>query len=263
MTNSSNTPPSSTLFRWPFLNQLNEAEVLEWLTRNSKKMLYALAALIACIFLLYQASSRSANRLEADYIKAANEFALFSRGEKEEESLQELLGLMNKNPELHAAYDGAVAQALLNQNHWLEAEPLALSTLKRTASDTLSAYRQFAEISLLVAAQKWSDALEQAQKFQQTLALQLNEPVKKAEDFGKTELFALNLLRIGMLQQQLGDSKGELDTWQLWKEYAGLEAGTASQIDSAAFRAINQQFAQGVVSLPDYFAYRKQQMIEK
>jgi hypothetical protein len=257
--------PLSTILNMRFLNQLNEAELLSWLSRNSKNLLYALGALIAFLFIFYQFSSRSNSRAEADYIRAANAYALFAKGKEETDSLNELIALMKKYPELQAAYDGPVAQALLNQNQWAEAKPLALAALKRTASDSLGLYAQFAKISLVVADQKYEEALVQAQAFQEQLASALNGQVEASETVGLTELFALNLIRIGMLQQQLGNKEGELHAWQQWKIYAGLESSgtTAVKINPAAFRALTQQLGQGSISFADYLAYRQQSLVEK
>lgn len=263
MTDSSR-PSLSNILNLRFLSQLDEAQILAWLARNSKNLLYALLAIFAFIFFVYQVSSSRSSRAETDYIKAANAFFQFSRGKNEEESLNELIALMKRYPELHAAYDAPVAQALLNQNQWAEAKPLALATLKRTASDVLAGYREFSKISLMVAEQKYQEALTQAQAFQKQLASQLNETADSSQTLGLTELFALNLLRIGMLQQQLGNREGELQTWQEWKAYAGLDSSSPEnvKINNTAFRELVQQLAQGAVSLPDYFSYRQQSLVE-
>jgi hypothetical protein len=76
------------------------------------------------------------------------------------------------------------------------------------------------------------------------------------------ELFALNLLRIAILQQQLGDRPGELQTWREWKRYAGLEKGDSNslKVSPVAFRYAIQQLAIGSVSLPDYIAHREKEL---
>lgn len=263
MTNSTDPQPSFSIFKFKFLSQLNEAELGDWLARHGKNTLFLLGAFALLLLALFQFGGRSTHRTEADYIQASNRYALFMRGEDQPDNLKELMLLMNRYPELHAAYDGAVAQALLNEGSWIEANPLIEATLKRTDWDRFAAYRTFAETTLLVVQGKYAPALESAQALQQQLAEQLEKNA-----YGAQELFALNLLRIGVLQQQLGDTQGELKSWQAWKVYAGLALASGEEklekryVDPAVFRSVIQELAQGSLALPDYFAFR-QQTLEK
>jgi hypothetical protein len=265
MTNSSDPTPSSAIFKLPFFTPFGKGELIEWLSLNGKAVLYSLVTFMALLFITYRFSSSNANQSEADYFKAANDFTLFSQSENHPDALKELLSLMNRHPELHAAYDGAIAQTLLNEGRIEEAKPLALSTFKRTESDAFSTYQQYAQISLLSSEKKFSEALEHAKTLQAQLTLQLEQNKDDSAIFNVSELFALNLLRIGMLQQELNDTAGELKTWQEWKVYAGLETNKMikSNADPLAFRTIIQQLAQGTTSLPDYFTYRSLETVLK
>jgi hypothetical protein len=248
-----------------FLDSFNESLLVDWLSRNGKNVLYGLAALIALFLLIYRVSGGSATKAEADYFQAANDFSRFSHSNSNEESLKELLSLMDKHPELHAAYDAALAQFFLNRGDFSQAEPLALATLARTKSTPLPFYRHFAETTLLISNKEFRKALDRTEILQTEMMEQFKQDAEqqnaeqKEPIFGE-ELFALNLLRTGMLQQELGDHAGELQTWRKWKEYAGLEKGEAAKtgISPQAFRKVIQQLAIGAVSLPDYFYYREQ-----
>jgi hypothetical protein len=173
-----------------------------------------------------------------------------------QEALARLQQLMHKHSELNAAYGGALAQLFLNQSQVEDALPYAEASLARVKSNDLPFYAEYAATTLLISQQNYSQALANAQALQLKMEEHLSLPADQ-RTFGE-ELFALNLLRIGILQQSTGDVSGELKTWQTWKQHAGLNGSKSStSINPQAFRALVQQLAIGSVSLPDYIAHRE------
>lgn len=255
---TSSTPKSS------FLDSFQDGHLSEWLTSHGKNIIYGLIALFAIIFIIYSFGSNQKVKQEQDYLQAANDFLAFTRpnpsqdATAKQEAFQRLTDIIARHPELHAAYDGAIAQALLNQNDIAAATPIINSTLARTRSDYLPLYADYAKTSLLISQENYSEALKNALVLQQTMTDALNTQSADARTFGE-ELFVLNLFRIGILQQKLGDKAGELATWHTWKQYAGLENAQSlpAKVDVQAFRAVIQQLAIGTFSLPDYIAYRE------
>jgi hypothetical protein len=123
-------------------------------------------------------------------------------------------------------------------------------------------YADFATTTLLISDHKYDEALKAALALQQKMNDEIAViPSTSDRSFGD-ELFALNLLRVAILQQQAGDAAGELKSWQQWKQYAGLEnAGTSGlKVSPVAFRYSIQQLAIGSISLPDYIASRESQL---
>lgn len=254
--------PETTLPKQSFLDSFDADTIVDWLTKYGKNIVYVLLGLIVLFVLVYRLSSSSAAKSEKDYLQAAVDFSMVMRdnGTNDDsvtqEALTRLTALMNIHPELHPAYDGAIGQALLNQGETIKAKSFIVNTLQRTQAEHLMLYNQFAATSLLISEAQYKEALEKSQALQHIMLDQLNQDSHSVSDV----LFALNLLRIAMLQQQLGNDKEELQAWQNWKNYAGLEKTTTqkSAIDPMAFRIIIQQLATGNIALPDYIAYREE-----
>lgn len=250
----SKTPvPTSTL-----LDYLDEGRLTDWLSEHGKNILYGLAAVVALIAIVFTFSSRQASQAEQDYIQASHNYTQFRTAQDENaasEALARLQALMSKHSELHAIYDGALAQTFLNRGLPENAQPYASATLSRVASNDLPFYSEYAENTLLIAQQHYQEALQKALTLQNMMREALSSPTRSFGD----ELFALNLLRIGILQQETGDGSGELQTWQEWSRLAGFNRnqGIAAVVDPQAFRAVIQQLAIGSISLPDYIAHRE------
>lgn len=246
-----------------YLDFLDEGQVTDWLADNGQKILYSLLSMIALLVLIYVISSGQHNKAEQEYIQAANDFALFSKSYDPNhptqltDSLNRLNALMTKHPELHAAYDGALTQILLNRSQTDEAKSYALATLKRVKPNHLTFYNEYAKTTLLISQLHFKEALENTLALQQKMQTDL-ETDTSSRSFGD-ELFALNLLRIGMLQQELENKNAELQTWQEWKMYAGLHGNnkTIRNVDPQAFRSILQRLSVGSISLSDYISYRE------
>src|SRR5262245_45386245 len=119
--------PASTLFDMEYLSH--------WMTEYGKWILLTLAALFIALF-LYILSFTESYQSEADYFKAANAFETFSNAtstpENKETALTTLKSILSKRPELHAAYDGLIAQTLISRGQYQEARPFATLALSRT-----------------------------------------------------------------------------------------------------------------------------------
>lgn len=245
-----------------YLDFLDEDQIMTWLADNGKKILYSLAGLIGLLVIIYGISSSQHSKNEQEYILAANDFAYFSNSYdaknfiKANDAFSRLNDFMTKHPELHAAYDGSLAQILLNHTQVKTAKPYALATFKRVKSNDLPFYHEYAETTLLIGQQNFTEALEKTLALQQKMEADLKND---ARSFGD-ELFALTLLRVAMLQQELGNKSAELLAWENWKSYAGLnrnEQARNENIDTQAFRSIIQKLAIGSISIPDYISYRE------
>ena len=247
-----------------FLDFLDEGQFTEWLSQYGKNILYVLAGIISLLVIIYAFSSGMNNKAEQEYIQATNDFSYFSKSYDaqnpalSQEALKRLNGLISKHPELHATYDGAIAQILLNRELASEATPYATATLARVKSNNLPFYSDYAETTLLISHKNFEVALKNAQALQQKMIEALAVQSPETRTFGD-ELFALNLLRVAILQQEIGDHAAELQTWQEWKQYAGLAgSGTkVANVNPQAFRSVIQQLAVGSISLPDYISYRE------
>jgi poly(3-hydroxyalkanoate) synthetase len=257
-------PTETTINKQSFFDSFDADSVIDWLAQNGKNVVYVSLGLIALFFLVYRMSSNNAVKSEKDYLQASTDFSAFLRdttskdNDATQEAFKRLTALMNSHPELHPAYDGAIGQTLLNRGLITDAKPFIVNTLKRTRAESLILYNEFASATLLISEAHYKEALEKALALQQTMLDDLNQGANSDRSFSEV-LFAFNLLRIAMLHQQLNNDKEELQSWQQWKSYAGLDKAPNKTlaINPVAFRMIIQQLATGKIALPDYIAYRE------
>jgi hypothetical protein len=208
---------------------------------------------------LYQWSAGS----PGDYLAAERTFNEWS-GDRNEK-LVKLQKLLKQHPELHAKYDGRIAQKLLLSSQ----EGLAASFLKaaqKRIGEFSPYYTQFSNCSLLIGEKKIDEALSQSQTLKQAL--------DQDAAFWKTNseivrhgaiLYGYNLLRIAFLQQMVGNAPGELAAWKDFKREAGwLESEPPlRQLDPESFHLIGQNFQKNDVSLKDFIQYRETILLEQ
>lgn len=229
-------------------NYLDEEGILAWISKNGTYLLYAVLALIALIFIAYRFSSHQSASLGADYQNAANRYAQIQTAkdpQKRAQALQDLHAILLSHPEFNANYQGDLAQLLLVESDVTEALPLAKETIARVSGDDISLYLDYANTSLLIEQKKYETAL--------TAAVALKESVKEND-----LLNALNLVRIALLQQELGNQEGELAAWKEWKQFAGWK-GTAPEIktlDPKIYFVVQNYYGQGGLSLANYIDSR-------
>jgi hypothetical protein len=221
---------------------------IQWLMQHGRNLIIGILGICAAIFLIYLFTSRNTQKAENDYLTAENTFVKFMGAKPEEkEYLQQLEAIMQRRPELHAKYDGLIAQILIDKGQTNEALPFANSAIARTAEENRPFYTDYAQTTLLISANQYEEALKHATNLQKNLMGQLTSQTR---DFGDT-LLAFNLLRIAMLQQQLGLNQDELKTWQEWQKQINNSKKFAEQFD---------HFQLGKVTLTNYIETRVKQL---
>ncbi len=232
-----NTHPHNALPMADLHPSLDENPIIHWFVQNGKTLLYLLMGLLLLLVIGYRFIWGKTAKSEVEFLKAQNDFAIFqkepapSTTETQDNALQNLLSLLERHPELHPKYDGLLAQTLLMRNKIDSADKLEKGALERTKQENAPLFTDYAETTLLIAQNHYPEALQRA--------LALKEKLSQEEN---SILFALNLLRIASLQQQLGLAQDELKTWQQWKQSA----------ESPAFQTVNQLFTFGRVTLLNY-----------
>jgi tetratricopeptide (TPR) repeat protein len=219
---------------------MEEQQLPNWLQQILKqkdRIFYGAMALVLVLVVGYRlAGSRSFKR-QGDYAKAAHASEQILAGAKETEALGNLQAALKKHSDLRSRYDGAVAQKLLEQEEVASAMPYAKRALKRT-EERAGPYHQFAKGSLLIAENRFEEAL--------SASLALQEQIEGGQNY---LLHAYNTLRIAMLEEELGaDAKGH------WKELLGWIDNSAPE--GSEERAAVQQFLQayqaGGVTMKDF-----------
>lgn len=203
-------------------NLFEENKWADWLTQNGRYLGYGLLALILVLIIGYRFSaSRTANS-ENDYINAENDFQLFQRAiaDREngtsEQALKNLNAQLQRHPELQAKYQGAIAQALITAGLAAEAQVYANPTLARTNEENSPFYSDYAQTTLLIGNQQYAPALERSLALKQKME-ENRQNTASVKEQASDLLYFFNLVRVGMLQQQLGLTAQEKETWQEWE----------------------------------------------
>lgn len=228
------------------LSSMEENIFLSKLLEYGRVLLYVLLGLIIAGILIYRFSSTRQEQQEADYWAAEKEFRALAGAENlNEEALAKLSAIIERHPALHEKYDALLAQILLDHGKISEALPFATKAIDRTQQENLPFYSDFANTTLLITEKQYETALKNSILLKEKMQ---SQNLKREErQYGDT-LFALNFLRIALLQQQLGLKKEELNTWQEWKKLA----------NTSGFEQQKVLFSEGRISLIDYIASREE-----
>ncbi len=195
---------------------------------------------------------------QVDYLAAEMAYDHWE-GEKNEHFIQ-LQKLIRKHPELHAKYDGAIAQKLLSNSEKGLATSYGKAALKRMG-DFSPYYKDFSTCSLLIADQKLEEALQNAKVLKAAMNSDDRFWEKKSDLIRHgCILYAYNLLRIAMLEKAAGTPQGELEAWAELKRNAGWHGAqpTSRTYDPEAYLLIQQNFQNKEISLLDYIKYREE-----
>jgi hypothetical protein len=194
---------------------------------------------------------------QGDYVAAENAYNAWKGNQ---ETLAKLERILARHPELHAKYDGVIAQTLLGSSEKGLAETYATANVKRMEGFA-PYYSSFARVTLMIAEGKHKDALQQAKDLKQQMAADLSfwEKPSKVAKHGAL-LYGYNLLRIAMLERAAGSPEEELAAWLELKTQAGWH-GVPSQsemYDSEAYFLMQKNFQKQNISLIDYINHREE-----
>lgn len=214
--------------------------VIEWISENKKLILTAIAALFILLIFAFRLLAYRNQNAENEFIKAD---ALFSQFEKNvtgnfdeaKKELSQLDVLMNRQDDLHVKFDGPIAQSLIIAGESALAMPYAENVFKRVKAEYLSDYREFSDVSLLIAKGDYETALDRSKQ----LSLKVNKEENQA-------LYLYNLIRIAIIHGQLNHSEEEEKTWlQLQNLLNKSEAGAQLKQVLQSGKSSLQQYIDG------------------
>lgn len=241
---------------------LEENNVIQWIVNNIGTLIFVSVGLVLALSLIYRFAFADFVKSEESFINTETTYQAFLKAKEPSKKL-DLLSRLNaeisRHPELHPKYDGALAQYLINQGMLVEALPFANMAIKRTDSENSPLYSSFATTTLLIADARYEEALTQAIKLNTLLNEQLKKQNSQENLASNSALLAYNLLRVGMLQQQLKLKDQELKTWNEWKSLAAQSNDLQSNaaISGDAFQKINNYFQDGKINLDNYIEARQ------
>jgi hypothetical protein len=220
------------------------------LLRYRRWITVGLALLAITTLFLVRYSSNRQRACRSDFLTASHYFSQIEvDGVNHDEALAQLQSIIARREELHAKYDGALAQNLLSHNKSHVAEGYAYSISSRVG-DRCPMVAQFTKSTFLISEENYQDALKES------ISLKLALENEQREDL--QTLYAYNLLRIAMLQQEAGTPEAELMAWQelLRQLPADLE-----EESEGGYRDLVHNFRKGNISLIDYINERIESLV--
>lgn len=231
-----------------------EHPIVVWISHNGRTLLWILAALFA-FFLIYFRMTGGRAATESEYMQADTYFQQLQKGSTEAaqtDAYQKLAAILKKHPELQAKYDGQLAQIFLNKGDLPTANDYALRTLDRTASDHLTVFADYSRTTLLLADKKYEESLAKALSLKQQLQSSPTDPALQT-------LYLFDLLRIAMIQQQLGQREAELKAWEELRQATAPKAA-GWEVDPEIYEQFVTELGSGQASLLKYIEAREKNL---
>lgn len=237
----------------------DESRFQQLVKEYGQPALYGLAALFVALAFLYFYQSSKSTEAQADFFKADAEMKRIQLAtpldlNDKDSPYNQLVAIMQRHPELHAKYDGLLAQALLLNNENILAKKYIDLALKRTNADKLPLYSDFSKITLLAADGHYTEALAESQSLKQKIQEQ-----QATNPNSYDTLFAINSLRITLLQSLTGESsQKEILAIEEFKKEANLQPGQLAP--SEAYAIVLKQLQDGTVNLINYIDERQKSL---
>lgn len=200
-------------------SELHTNEFMQWFQKNQRYLIGIVFALLIASILIYQLFAWQTRRAEKDYWAAAKDIEQLADPSQKSVVLAQLQEILHRRPQLQAKYDGMIAQNLLVLGDVETSLPFANRTFVRISDDHIPLYMDYAHNSYVIEQSSFSEALQQAVNLKSTM-----QNPNHLQSFGPM-LYIFNLIRIGMLQKELGQMDEQKKTWQ---ELMALSSGNSS-----------------------------------
>jgi hypothetical protein len=257
------TKTTPQVSRSPEYDQLGsfEERLQLFLHEYGSRILYITLFVLVIFVWMYRINSGRTAEAQTDFLNAQAEFTKFQENpvydpNETDSPFAHLEEILKRHPELHAKYDGLIAQTMLLKGDLDIAKKYADMALKRTANDKLPFYSDYTKTSLLIAGKDYPKSMDQAldlRKLMNANAAEAgNDPL--ARKFGDT-LYALNELRIALLQPFVGTPQEELAALKELQAYTHPSENAI--VSPVAFNMVLAQLQEGTVSLQNYIAEKE------
>lgn len=202
--------------------------MFEKVKENSKWIMTGGSCLLAAVALSYQLTTQHASGVEQEYHALQLNLEKLKGGDAQ--VLPTLERAMKKRASFRGIASPSMVQFLLDQKKVKEAKVHA----KKGGQSPLF-YEEFSRCSFLISSQDLVLALTEARGLMQKLPPE-----------GYDLLKGFNLLRIALLEKEVGTKQGELETWNQIKS-----------LDADTLAALEKVFSVKEITLKDFIRYRE------
>jgi len=245
---TANSNSTTQTKRLPMYEEWTSHPLIDWLSENKNLLLWVFLGLIALLIIASQIINWRSLSNEKDYFQAESTFTQYQQisdnpttSSAAEDDLALLQTLMERHPDLKPKYQGPIAQTLLITGQVVQAEPLINDIFKRTNPDHLNHYRDFTNASLFVAKGEYEKAID--------ASLQLKTALDRLKGDAHPVLYVFNLVRLGLLYQQTGQTEAERNIWKQLQNEPDIQK---------ELQTVNGILNVGQANLSQYIEERKQ-----
>jgi hypothetical protein len=208
-------------------------------------------SIIAFLFFLaifsYKFSPFSKNKVTNDYQLANTCYENWkSSSYNDQDKLNELKNIINKNSLLKPYYDGSIIQNLILNNKFCDDDQKILECALNRTKDEIPYVFEFSNIAILISKNLYKEAL--------TKCFELKEKMKNDNEFLQKNniLYSLNLFRIALLEEKLNDPNQQLLALNELEDHLNK---IKLQIND-----LNDIFKENDLELIDYIYFKKNQI---
>jgi hypothetical protein len=227
--------------------------ILQFYLFHKRKVHSYLATLLglSVLFIGYLTSGPSAE----DAVQAKKNFENWKKAPLDQNLKAEMSKSLKKIAGLERAKESEIAQILLSAGQIEPVETLARQCIERLREES-PFHAAYAETTLNIEKKEFQKALEASVALKAQMERDLGATHLRGRNLaGGCTLYASNLLRIALLQKQVGNAPGELSAWE---EVRGL---LDMQEDSVAAQLLKMNFGGNGFSLTDFISQRERSIV--
>lgn len=226
--------------------------------RNRSWVVTIVSVLLLCLMIAWQIPSFFfKNSYKDDVLLAESIFAKWKASPEKIELFESLHDLLQKRPKLQRRYEGLIAQVIIQSRQSKILEPISKMGFQQLQEDT-SLYVLYGEASMLIHQKSLSQALEISKRLEKSISIDLDELGENQGLSTINLLYGFNLIRIALLQKDLGRAQDELQTWQNVESFLHWGKNQLSHGQASLTEIIIDNFRDKQVYLPDFIRARKQ-----
>jgi hypothetical protein len=189
-----------------------------------------------------------------DTICAKKLFETWKKNPLDQDLREEMAKTLKKIDGLERAKESEIVQTLLLADQIESAEPLARQCIERLRKHS-PFHAAYSEASLCIERQQFQKGLELAVALKEQIDRDPESEALKGKNLqGGATIYVSNLLRIALLQKQIGNIPGELSAWKELREVLNTED------KSVAAQLLEANFGQSGFSFADFIEQREESL---